>query len=121
MVRKGDVDAQVVLVTHGGYLHYFTDDWEDSDLYPGTGWRNCESRSYCFEEDDFMAEDGDGDGEARLTETMESRRKRGKLYPMCKREDQPALFELGMQRWESQGLQRPDRLGTRALDLNATV
>ena len=52
----------------------------------------------------------DVDGEARLTETMESRQKRGKTYPMYGREKQPGLFELGMQRWESQGLQRPDKL-----------
>ena len=116
LVRNGVTDPQVVLVTHGGYLHYFTDDWEESYQYPGTGWHNCETRSYIFEED-FMA---DGDGEARLTETMECRRKRGKTYPMHRREKQPELFELGMQRWESQGLQRPDRLGT-ALDLSATV
>lgn len=57
----------------------------------------------------------DVDGDARLTETMESRQKRGKTYPMYRREKQPELFELGMQRWESQGLQRPDMLGA-ALD-----
>ncbi|MCJ1229167.1 hypothetical protein MMC12_005832 [Toensbergia leucococca] len=108
LVRNGDIDAQVILVTHGGYLHYFTDDWEDSYQYPGTGWYNGETRSYAFEED-FMA---DVDGEARLNETMESRQKRGKTYPMYRREKQPELFKLGMQRWESQGLQRPDRLGT---------
>ena len=68
-----------------------------------------------------MAEDVDGDGQARLTETMESRRMRGKMYPMCRREEQPELFELTMQRWESQGLQRPDRLGTTKLDLSAVV
>lgn len=116
LVRDGDIDAQIILVTHGGYLHYFADDWEDSYQYPGTGWHNCETRSYAFEED-FMA---DVDGEARLTETMESRQKRGKTYPMHRREKQPELFELGMQRWESQGLQRPDRLGT-ALDLGAST
>ena len=53
----------------------------------------------------------DVDGEARLTETMESRRNRGKMYPMYPREKQPELFELGMQGWGSQGLQRPDKLG----------
>ena len=53
----------------------------------------------------------DGDGKARLTETMESRRKRGKTYPMYPREKQPELFELGMQGWESQGWQRPDKIG----------
>lgn len=116
LVRNGDIDAQVILVTHGGYLHYFTDDWEESYQYPGTGWYNCETRSYAFEED-FMA---DVDGEARLNETMESRQKRGKTYPMYRREKQLELFELGMQRWESQGLQRPDRLGT-VLDSSATV
>ena len=62
----------------------------------------------------------DVDGEARLTETMESRRKRGKMYPMYPREKQPELFELGMQQWESQGLQRPDKLGA-ATDGSATV
>lgn len=113
LVRNGDTDAQIILVTHGGYLHYFTDDWEDSYQYPGTGWHNCETRSYAFE-GDFMA---DVDGEARLAETMESRRKRGKTYPAYRRERQPELFELGMQRWEGQGLQRPDRLGM-ALDLS---
>jgi broad specificity phosphatase PhoE len=110
MVENGDVDAHVVLVTHGGYLHYFTDDWEDSYRYPGTGWHNCETRSYAFEED-FMT---DADGEARLIETTESRQRRGKTYPMQRREEQPELFRLGMEGRESQGLQRPDRLGASA-------
>lgn len=106
LVKNGDKDAQIVLITHGGYLHYFTDDWEDSYLYPGTGWRNCETRSYMFE-GDIMT---DLDEEARLTETSESRQKRGKIYPMYNRHNQPELFKLGMQGWESQGLQRPDTL-----------
>ena len=108
LVRNGDADAQIVLVTHGGYLHFFTDDWEDSYQFPGTGWHNCETRSYSFEGD--IMEDADGD--ARLVETMESRRKRGKTYPMYGRERQPELFNLGMQQWGSQGLERPDRVGT---------
>jgi broad specificity phosphatase PhoE len=106
LVLHGDEDAEVILVAHGSYLHYFTDDWEDSYRYPGTGWQNCETRSYSFE-DDFMT---DEDGVARLTETVESRRKRGKAYPMFGREKQPELFDLAMQHWESQGLQRPDKL-----------
>ncbi|KAI9826477.1 MAG: hypothetical protein M1819_007370 [Sarea resinae] len=93
LVSNGDIDAQVILVTHGGYLHYFTDDWEDSYQYPGTGWHNCETRSYVFKED-FMA---DVDREARLIETIESRQKRGKMYPMYGREKQPELFKIGMQ------------------------
>lgn len=113
----GDCDAEdapqvvVVLVTHGGFLHYFTDDWEDSFQFPGTGWHNCETRSYTFE-DGFTDDRDDVDGDdARLTETMESRRRRGKIYPMYGREKQPDLFGLAMQSWEDQGLPRPDRLG----------
>ena len=33
--RQGRKDVEVVLVTHGGFLHYFTEDWEDSGLYSG--------------------------------------------------------------------------------------
>ncbi|KAK5062949.1 hypothetical protein LTR84_005025 [Exophiala bonariae] len=102
-----DPDVEIVLVTHGGYLHYFTDDWEDAFQFPGTGWRNCETRTYTFE--NGFAEDTDGD--ARLIETLESRRRRGKTDPMSGREKQPGLFELAMQSWENQGLPRPDRLG----------
>ena len=104
---NGNADAQVVLVTHGGFLHYFTDDWEDAYQYPGTGWHNCETRSYCFE-DGLIGADGE---EARLTETTESRQKRGKTGPMYGRDKQAELFQVAMERWESQGLQRPDTFG----------
>jgi hypothetical protein len=62
----------------------------------------------------------DEDREARLTETMESRQKRGKTYPMYGREKQAELFELGMRHWESQGLQRPDKLGV-VVDVTTAV
>jgi broad specificity phosphatase PhoE len=97
---------EVVLVTHGGFLHYLTDDWEDSDVYAGTGWRNCELRSYQFEEDPTAGVDAD----ARLVETTESRLRRGKTGPTIGREKQHELFETSMKKWESQGLQRPDRV-----------
>lgn len=106
LVEAGNTNAEVVLVTHGGFLHYFTNDWEESSRNPGTGWMNCETRSYVFEEDVVA----DKDGDARLVETVESRRKRGKDYPMSGRQRQSELFHLAMQRWENQGLQRPDKL-----------
>ena len=106
LASKGDPDAQVVLVTHGSFLHFFSDDWEDAYQYPATGWHNCETRSYVFEHD-FMT---NIDGEARLMETMKSRQMRGKMHPMLRREKQPELFQLAMECWESHGLQRPDRL-----------
>lgn len=33
--KNGERDPQVVVVTHGGFLHYFTEDWEDSSTYKG--------------------------------------------------------------------------------------
>lgn len=107
LIEQGDTDPQVALVTHGGFLHYFTDDWEDSWLHPGTGWRNCETRSYVFEQDVMK----DTDVEARLTEMMESRLRRGKENSMPAKEEQAVLYEQAMENWENQGLQRPDRIG----------
>ncbi|CCT74827.1 uncharacterized protein FFUJ_10897 [Fusarium fujikuroi IMI 58289] len=107
LIEQGDTDPQVALVTHGGFLHYFTDDWEDSWLNPGTGWKNCETRSYVFEQH-LM---NDTDVEARLNETMESRSRRGKVSPMPAKDEQEVLFEQAMESWEKQGLQRPDKIG----------
>ncbi|EWG48898.1 hypothetical protein FVEG_08548 [Fusarium verticillioides 7600] len=107
LIEQGNADPQVALVTHGGFLHYFTDDWEDSWLNPGTGWKNCEIRSYIFEQD----VSNDIDVEARLTETTESRLRRGKGNPMPAKDEQAVLFERAMDSWEKQGLQRPDRIG----------
>lgn len=107
LVAKGDPDPQIALVTHGGFLHYFTDDWEDSWLNPGTGWQNCETRSYVFDQDVMHGTDGD----ARLTETIDSRLRRGKASPMPAVGEQAVLFGLAMENWEKQGLQRPDRIG----------
>ncbi len=33
--KKGIESPEVILVTHGGCLHYFTDDWEESNLFSG--------------------------------------------------------------------------------------
>lgn len=104
LVAAGNLNPEIVLVSHGGFLHYFTDDWEDACKQPGTGWENCETRSYTFEMD-FSTDEDDF---ARLVETSESRTKRGYSLPMKPREEQPKLFEQAMQGWERQGLQRPD-------------
>ncbi|KAE8366730.1 histidine phosphatase superfamily [Aspergillus caelatus] len=104
LVSNGDDDAEIVLVTHGGFLHYLTDDWEDSYRHPGTGWYNCETRAYVFESDFRSSHDE----EAWLIETRESRWRRGKDYPMYGKKDQVKLFAAAMERWQGQGLQRPD-------------
>lgn len=100
LVEAGDENAEVVLVAHGGYLHYFTGDWEHSDKLLGTGWENCETRAYTFESGVESDE-----SEAYLVETMESRRKRGLDHPMLSHQKQKELFKKGLQEWVNQGLQ----------------
>lgn len=66
--REGETDPEIVVMTHGGFLHYFTEDWEDSKAYtayannkidevrldiPGTGWHNTEYRSFNFADLDY--------------------------------------------------------------------
>ena len=34
MVKNGE-EGDIVMVSHGGVLHYFTEDWEDSGVYNG--------------------------------------------------------------------------------------
>lgn len=99
LVDAGDSDAQVVLVTHGGYLHYFTNDWEDSNKYLGTGWLNTETRAYTY-----AAGVESNDDDAALVETMKSRVRRGKEQPMFAKDLQDKLCIDGHQSWEDQGL-----------------
>ncbi|KAE9380742.1 phosphoglycerate mutase-like protein [Stipitochalara longipes BDJ] len=65
--QAGGEDVEIVVVTHGGHLHYFTEDWEGSERGTGTGWENTEWRSYEFV---------DGSADASLRETRESRERR---------------------------------------------
>ena len=67
-----DRSEQVIcLVCHGGFLHYLTEDWEGFQEKKGTGWRNCEWRTYEFKD----GTDPDDDN-ASLVETENSRAKR---------------------------------------------
>ncbi|RMZ83165.1 hypothetical protein DV738_g1157, partial [Chaetothyriales sp. CBS 135597] len=84
LVAAGQPDAEIVVVTHGGFLHYFTNDWENAAVEIGTGWMNCETRSYTF--------------------------KRGLSHPMPDPESQKKLFIEAMEGWEAQGIERPDKL-----------
>lgn len=104
LASAGDQDVEIVLVAHGGYLHYLTDDWEDANKLAGTGWENTEFRTYVFES-------GPDDDDAYLVETPDSRARRGKEHPMHARDRQRDLFADTMQGWEDQGLQNPSKLG----------
>lgn len=86
---KARPEKQIVLVTHGGFLHWFTQDWQGfnegagehtvsvmwvprndgngaDEVWSGTGWSNVEYRAYQFSED----------GSDSLVETKESRESR---------------------------------------------
>jgi broad specificity phosphatase PhoE len=63
-------NVDIVVVTHGGYLHHFTEDWSDYTDTMGTGWANTEFRSY-----EFVDVNG-GDERASVVETGESRERR---------------------------------------------
>jgi broad specificity phosphatase PhoE len=66
--REEDV---ICLVSHGGFLHYLNEDWDGFGEAKGTGWVNCEWRTY-----EFKAAAGEGDENATLVETEGSRTRR---------------------------------------------
>lgn len=35
-------EKEIVCVTHGGFLHFLTEDWNEHDDFTGTGWANTE-------------------------------------------------------------------------------
>ena len=44
-------EAHILVVTHGGLLHFLTEDWCGYEQVLGTGWQNTEWRSYVFLEE----------------------------------------------------------------------
>ncbi|CAP66850.1 uncharacterized protein PODANS_4_6570 [Podospora anserina S mat+] len=65
--HAGEGEVNIVAVTHGGFLHFLTEDFEGVDYGRGTGWGNTEWRSYEVVEEN---------GEVRLRETGQSARRR---------------------------------------------
>ncbi|KAK4232599.1 histidine phosphatase superfamily [Podospora fimiseda] len=83
-------EVNVVAVTHGGFLHFLTEDWDGMDLNKGTGWGNCEWRSY-----EVVVEEGEGGG-ARLKEIEQSwRRRRGSLQGLSETEQMELRSAVG--------------------------
>ncbi|KAK5158599.1 hypothetical protein LTR04_005212 [Oleoguttula sp. CCFEE 6159] len=112
-------EKDIVVVTHGGFLHYFTEDWTSNrfqgmsctsispvspaagltlEALPGTGWANTEFRSYSFDV-------GSGDN-ASLVETDESRRRRAGTETPLTREEKLNLKQTAHSTWERQGFQQ---------------
>jgi len=93
-------DVEIVVVTHGGYLHYFTEDWEGAERGTGTGWENTEWRSYVFVEGE----------DASLEETTESReRRRGSERGLTK-DEQRELRASREREWRESGFQSDAKL-----------
>ncbi|OJJ36193.1 hypothetical protein ASPWEDRAFT_134914 [Aspergillus wentii DTO 134E9] len=44
-------EKHIALVSHGGFMHYLTEDWTGYVKGRGTGYRNCEYRTFEFTED----------------------------------------------------------------------
>ncbi|GAB1315710.1 hypothetical protein MFIFM68171_05920 [Madurella fahalii] len=82
-------DAHIVVVTHGGFLHFLTQDWDGMNMQKGTGWENTEWRSYEFA-------NGEEDEEARLRETEVSwRRRRGSAKGLTETEQMELRMAIG--------------------------
>jgi hypothetical protein len=61
---------QIILVTHGAFLHFFTEDWDVDDPMTSTAYNNCELRIFDYTEASTAAD-------AHLVETVESKKTRG--------------------------------------------
>ncbi|TQV98152.1 hypothetical protein V2A60_006172 [Cordyceps javanica] len=72
MAAEDGPDSHIVVVTHGAFLHFLTDEFQDIPNGNATSWKNCEYRSYQFTDPTGADED------AAIVETDESwRRRRG--------------------------------------------
>ncbi|KAF2257847.1 phosphoglycerate mutase-like protein [Lojkania enalia] len=77
-------EAHILLVTHGAFLHYLTEDWTGDDPVRGTAYLNCEVRLFEFTPTST-------EQEAHIVETPWSRELRGASLP---EQDPHVLSEL---------------------------
>jgi broad specificity phosphatase PhoE len=70
IAQENDDDKEIIAVTHGAFLHYFTEDWDGFDPVRGTAWWNAEYRSYEF------VDLAGNDPNASIIETEESKTRR---------------------------------------------
>ncbi|KAI9890461.1 MAG: hypothetical protein M1814_003945 [Vezdaea aestivalis] len=89
---KAQKESDIVVVTHGGFLHYLTEDWTRANEHVGTGWANTEFRSYTFDEATQNS----------LIELKESRDRR-QVIPATAAE-QIQLFQTTNENWVKEGL-----------------
>ncbi|KAF5721554.1 histidine phosphatase clade-1 [Fusarium globosum] len=92
-------ESEIVVVTHGCFLHFFTDDWVNSVNPDGTDWANAEVRSYTISHDEREG--------PVLCETRESRERRGVDPVSPTREEQLELRQAALKAALEWGLIRP--------------
>ncbi|KAI1461061.1 phosphoglycerate mutase-like protein [Annulohypoxylon moriforme] len=85
LVKQGKQDARVVVVTHGEFAHWLTNDFVGTGYHRNSSWRNGEIRSYQFEKLDVS----EGD-ELPLVETQESLQRRGLTAPVVLSDEEKA-------------------------------
>ncbi|KAF7535014.1 hypothetical protein G7054_g5742 [Neopestalotiopsis clavispora] len=97
IAKQGGEDAHIVLVSHGGILHFITQEWDDIKPGRGTGWENTECREYEFVDSSLR------DPKAKLREVDSSwRRRRGSTIPLTTAEQEqlrvayPDTLETGL-------------------------
>ncbi|PLB46310.1 phosphoglycerate mutase-like protein [Aspergillus steynii IBT 23096] len=107
-------EKEIAVVTHGAFLHFLTEDWEDSYTHEGTGWTNAEYRTFTTK-----PKESSGMDDASLIETVESRRRRGKTDPVPAAKEQAQLYVRALREWERQGylLSAEDRYGVSSTNL----
>ncbi|KAB8260300.1 phosphoglycerate mutase-like protein [Aspergillus pseudonomiae] len=97
-------EREIVVVSHGAFLHFLTEDWEDSFVEEATGWANAEYRTYDLHRQPKCHLDTVCHfNEIALVETKESRSGRGKSNPTPPREEQNKLRLEALKVWGQQG------------------
>ncbi|KAL9572360.1 hypothetical protein ACKAV7_003561 [Fusarium commune] len=92
-------EREIVVVSHGGFLHFLTDDWVNAINPAGTDWANAEVRSYTISHDEAEG--------PILCETKESRERRGVELFAPTREEQLAMRQAALKAGLEWGLIRP--------------
>ncbi|OQE40115.1 hypothetical protein PENCOP_c006G08059 [Penicillium coprophilum] len=100
---KARPEEEIAVVSHGGFLHFLTEDWEDGCKHEATAWANVEFRTYEFVADDGNSPSAEQSDDAPMRETADSRHRRGKTNapPTC--ESQKMICEQTLLGWAEQG------------------
>ncbi|KAI1104407.1 phosphoglycerate mutase-like protein [Jackrogersella minutella] len=70
--ERGETDARIVVVTHGEFAHWLTEDFVGTGYHRNSGWANTEIRSYQFA--DLGAPDSEDVPLVETAASMERRR-----------------------------------------------